>query len=116
MEAGGGGGAAGTASELAVGFAIAQQIMQQQGGVGGIKPVAGGTGAAAGMAAGMAGAAGAAAAQAPLDLLGPAEVAGLLGVSESDVLAVLESGELKGRKVGSAWRVKRSAVDEYLAG
>jgi excisionase family DNA binding protein len=50
------------------------------------------------------------------DLLGVPEVAGLLGVTEADVLAVLEGGELKGRKIGSTWRVRRAAVDEYLAG
>jgi excisionase family DNA binding protein len=49
------------------------------------------------------------------DLLSPADVAKALGVAETDVLAILEAGELKGKKIGSAWRVKRAAVDEYLA-
>jgi excisionase family DNA binding protein len=31
------------------------------------------------------------------------------------VLAILESGELAGKKIGSTWRIKRSALDEYLA-
>ena len=44
MEAPGGGGAAGTASQLAVGFAIAQQLMQQSGVAGSPTPTAGAAG------------------------------------------------------------------------
>jgi len=87
----GGAGPAGTAAELAVGFGLAQQMMQQ-----------GFTGGAA------------APAVAP-ELLGPAEAARALGVSEADVMAVLESGELKGKKIGAAWRIRRASLDEYLA-
>jgi excisionase family DNA binding protein len=102
MEAGGGG-SAGTATELAVGFAIAQQMMQQTG------VMAGGQGAAPGAQA-----TGAAAAPAAV-LLSVAEVATALGVPESDVLTVLEAGDLKGKKIGSTWRVPRAALDAYLA-
>jgi excisionase family DNA binding protein len=49
------------------------------------------------------------------DLLSPADVAQALGVGEADVLAILEAGELKGKKIGSAWRVTRPALTEYLA-
>ena len=38
-----------------------------------------------------------------------------LGVSEADVMAVLESGELKGKKIGSTWRISRAALNAYLA-
>lgn len=48
------------------------------------------------------------------ELLGAAEVAKALGVSEADVLATLEKGELKGKKIGSTWRVTRTALDEFL--
>lgn len=48
------------------------------------------------------------------ELLGPAEVARALGVSEADVLETLEKGELKGKKIGSTWRVSRAALDEFL--
>ena len=41
--------------------------------------------------------------------------ANTLKVSEGDVMAILESGELVGKKIGSTWRIKRSALDEYLA-
>ena len=45
----------------------------------------------------------------------PADAARALGVSEADVMAVLESGELKGKKIGASWRITRSALDAYLA-
>jgi excisionase family DNA binding protein len=93
MEKGGAGGPAGTAAELAVGFGMAQQMMQQ-----------GFTGGAATPSV----------AAAP-ELLGPAEAAKVLGVSEADVLAVLEKGELKGKKIGSSWRITRAALNSYLS-
>ena len=93
MEKGGGagGGTAGTAAELAVGFGLAQQMMNQG--------FAGGT---------------AAPSVAP-ELLGPADAARVLGVTEADVMAVLESGELKGKKIGATWRIMRAALNAYLA-
>jgi hypothetical protein len=36
-------------------------------------------------------------------------------VSEADVLAVLESGDLKGKKIGATWRISRGALTSYLA-
>jgi excisionase family DNA binding protein len=48
------------------------------------------------------------------ELLGTAEVAKTLGVSEADVVATLEKGDLKGKKIGSTWRVTRAALDEFL--
>jgi len=95
-----GGGAGGMATEMAVGLSIAQQIIQQQG--------LGGAPAAAKPATG-------AGAPAP-DLLSPADVATALGVAESDVMSIIESGELPARKIGSAYRVRRAALDDYLAG
>ena len=95
-----GGGAGGVASEMAVGLAMAKQMMDQ------------GLASAPGPA--KPGAAPAAAAAGP-DLLSPADAAKLLGVSEADVQAVLESGELAGKKIGTSWRIKRSAIDEYLS-
>ena len=50
-----------------------------------------------------------------LDLMSPADAAKSLGVAETDVLAILESGELKGKKIGTAWRIPRAAIDKYLA-
>jgi len=105
----GAGGAAGTASELAVGFAIAQQLMQQSGIATAppTPPVAGGTAPGAPATP--------AASPAP-DLLTPADVAKVLNVTEADVLAVITSGELKAKKIGASFRVTRAALDAYLAG
>jgi len=96
-----GGGAGSMATEMAVGLSIAQQMIQQQGL--GVAPAAGATAAA-----------GAAPAALP-ELLAPADVAKALGVTEQDVLSIIESGELAAKKIGSSFRVKRSALDEYLA-
>ena len=35
-------------------------------------------------------------------------------VAEADVISSLEKGDLKGKKIGSAWRVTRAAVDQFL--
>jgi excisionase family DNA binding protein len=48
------------------------------------------------------------------ELLGPAEAARALGVTEADVIATLEKGELKGKKIGAQWRITRAALDEFL--
>jgi len=104
VQPGGAGGGAGGPMEMAMGFAMAQQMMQ-------------------GMAAGSAPSAGAfapaAAAPAPAasaipELLGPADAAKLMGVSEADVLATIESGDLKAKKIGSQYRITRAALDAFL--
>jgi excisionase family DNA binding protein len=38
----------------------------------------------------------------------------LLGVSEVDVIASLESGEMKGKRIGPLWRITRPQLDEFL--
>ena len=48
-------------------------------------------------------------------MLSPGEVAQALGVSEGDVLSIIEAGELPAKKIGSTYRIKRSELDEYLA-
>jgi excisionase family DNA binding protein len=100
----GGGGAAGTAAELAVGYAIAQQMMQQQGGLPGAT--------AAGTAT--TGAPATPASPQP-EILAPADVAKVLGVTEADVIATIEAGDLKAKKIGSAYRITRAALDDFLA-
>ena len=37
-----------------------------------------------------------------------------LGVSEADVIASLEAGDLKGKRIGTQWRVTKSALAEFL--
>jgi excisionase family DNA binding protein len=49
------------------------------------------------------------------ELLSPAQTAQVLGVTEADVMSVLDSGELKGKKIGTAWRIPRAALNEYLS-
>jgi excisionase family DNA binding protein len=99
FESGGGAGAAGMGAELAVGFGIAQQMMQQGFAGGQATPTVAPTPGGAGLP----------------ELLTPADAATALGVAEADVITVLESGELKGKKIGAAWRVTRAALNEYLA-
>jgi excisionase family DNA binding protein len=110
LESGQGGGSGGMATEMAVGLAIAQQMMNQQGGALGAKTTSP-LGEARPVAAIPAGGA-------PTglpDLLTPEDAAKALGVSETDVLAIIESGDLKAKKIGSSVRIKRSALEEYLA-
>lgn len=51
-----------------------------------------------------------------LQVYTPEQAAQLLGVEVADVLAELEAGNLKGRKIGSAWRIAQAALDKFLAG
>ena len=101
MEHGGSGGAGGVAAEMAVGMAMAQQMMNQSGGLmaqttKGIesKPAPSNGGG--------------------LELMNPAQVAQMLGVGESDVVASLEAGDLKGKKIGTQWRVPKAAVEAFI--
>ena len=90
IEHGAGAGVAGIGAQMAVGAGIAQQFMPQ-----GAPPSA------------------AAAAQGG-DILTPAEAAAILRVNEADVVASLDKGDLKGKKIGGQWRVTRGAVDDFL--
>jgi excisionase family DNA binding protein len=101
FESGSGGGPAGAAAELAVGFGLAQQMMKD--------------GFSGGHATPTVASGAAAAAPAVPELLSPADAAQALGVSEADVMAVLESGELKGKKIGTMWRIPRAALNTYMS-
>jgi excisionase family DNA binding protein len=99
MGKGEGSGAASTAAQLGAGLAMGQQMMAAMGSAQSTPP-AGGVPPAAG--AGLP------------ELLSPGDVANILGVSEGDVLATLTDGSLKGKKIGSTWRVTRQSLDEFL--
>jgi excisionase family DNA binding protein len=82
----GNGGVATVGAEMAVGMSLAQQFVKQ------IPSPAG-----------------------ALDVLTPEQAATLLGVPASDVIASLEAGELKGRKIGTQWRITRTAVADFMS-
>jgi excisionase family DNA binding protein len=92
----GGAGLAGVGAEIAVGMSMAQQMLNQPGGV-----MAQTTPAAA-------------AASGIPETVGPGDAAKALGVSEADVIASLEAGDLKGKRIGTQWRITRSALAEFL--
>jgi excisionase family DNA binding protein len=46
----------------------------------------------------------------------PAEAATVLKVSEEDVMAAITAGDLKARKLGSAYRISKEALEEFLKG
>jgi excisionase family DNA binding protein len=95
----GGSGVGGIGAEMAVGLAMAQQMMSQQGGIAAQStPAAGASPVAAGIP----------------ETLGPAEAAKALGVTEADVIATLESGDLKGKRIGSQWRITKAALAQFL--
>jgi len=102
MEKGGTGGVAGVGAEMAVGMAMAQQMVNQPGGV--MAQTTKGVEAARVPANG----------GGTVELMNPAQVAQMLGVAESDVLASLEAGDLKGKKIGTQWRVPKATVDAFL--
>ncbi|PAT37876.1 DNA-binding protein [Vandammella animalimorsus] len=107
MGQGGEAGAAATMpAQMAMGFGMAQEMMKsmqqpQQ------APAAGVAAAGAAQGAAVAGA---------LDVLTPEQAAQALGVSVEDVMASIQAGDLKARKIGSAWRIARSALEEFLRG
>jgi excisionase family DNA binding protein len=94
----GGPGIAGSAAEIAMGFGMANQMMGQ----GAFNMNAPQTAPAA-------------AAAPATDILTPAQVAQTLGVTEGDVIASIDAGDLKGKKIGSQYRITKAALDEFLA-
>jgi excisionase family DNA binding protein len=48
------------------------------------------------------------------ETIGPADAAKALGVSEADVVASLEAGDLKGKRIGTQWRITKTALAEFL--
>jgi len=73
------------------------------------------TGQQAAAAAGTAAGASAAAAATP-SVMTPAEAAQVLKVSEEDIMAAITAGDLKARKIGSAFRISKDALEEFLKG
>lgn len=100
-----GGGAsltAGIGAGLGIGNIMGQAFQ------GGLQPPAGA--AAAGGPAGPSGGG----APAP-DIMTPAQAAGYLQVSESDVMAMINAGDIKAKKLGSSYRIAKQALEEFMA-
>lgn len=102
MTMGGEASAATATAQMGMGFAMAQEMargMQQQSAA-----------APAAAAAAVAPAAGG------LEVLTPEQAAQALGVSVEDVMASITAGELKARKIGNAYRIAKTALEEFLKG
>ena len=104
MGQGGEAGAAATLpAQMAMGFGMAQEM---------VRNMQGGTAAPASVVAPAA----APGAASGLEVLTPEQAAQLLGVSVEDVMASINAGDLKARKIGSAWRIGKSALEAFLRG
>lgn len=50
------------------------------------------------------------------DVMTPAEAAQFMKVSAEDVVAAIEAGDLKARKIGNAYRISKDALNAFLEG
>ncbi len=50
----------------------------------------------------------------PPDVMTPSEAAKFLRVAEEDVIAAIEAGDLKAKKLGKAYRISRGSLEEFL--
>lgn len=50
------------------------------------------------------------------EVMTPSEAAGFLKVSEEDVLAAITAGDLKAKKLGNAYRISKTALEQFLNG
>ena len=48
------------------------------------------------------------------DVMTPSEAASILKVSEEDVLAAINDGSLKAKKLGNAYRISKTSLEEFL--
>jgi excisionase family DNA binding protein len=103
---GGAGLTAGIGAGVGVGSVISESLRGMTGGAGGAAGAAGGAAPSGGGAPG----------GGTPDVMTPAEAAGVLRVSEEDVLAAIEAGDLKARKLGNAYRISREALEAFLKG
>lgn len=99
-------GGAGLTAGLGAGVGVGQIIGQSLSGMTGGAGQAGGQTPPAG---------GAPSGNAP-SVMTPAEAATYLRVSEEDVIAAINAGDLKAKKIGNAFRISKDALDEFLKG
>ncbi|NIM92643.1 MAG: excisionase family DNA-binding protein [Anaerolineales bacterium] len=50
----------------------------------------------------------------PPPVMTPSEAASYLKVAEEDVVAAIEAGDIKAKKIGSAYRISKESLDEFL--
>jgi excisionase family DNA binding protein len=94
-------GGAGLTAGIGAGMGIGNALSGALGGVGQTQP---------------AGAAPAAGAAAMPDVMTPDEAAQFLKVAAEDVVAAIEAGDLKARKIGSAYRISKQSLEDFLNG
>lgn len=97
-------GGAGLTAGIGAGVGIGNVLGQSLQGMTGQQAAAGGA------------AAGAAADKAVPSVMTPGEAAQILKVSEEDVVAAINAGDLKARKIGTAFRISKEALEEFLKG
>jgi excisionase family DNA binding protein len=105
-------GGAGLTAGIGAGLGIGNVLSQSLQGMTGPRTPPGGESPAGGNQAGGGGAHPAAMS----DVMTPSEAAAVLRVSEEDVLAAITSGDLKAKKIGSAYRISKDALDAFLKG
>lgn len=103
---GGAGLTAGIGAGMGIGNVIGQSLQGMTGAAAASKPPAAGDSPAGGAAP---------AGPAPA-IMTPAEAAQVLRVSEEDVLAAIQSGDLKAKKIGNAFRISKESLDAFLKG
>src|SRR3970282_490751 len=50
----------------------------------------------------------------PPDVMSPAQAAAYLQVSEADVMQMITDGQIKAKKIGSAYKIAKKVLDEYI--
>lgn len=96
---GGAGLTAGIGAGLGVGNVLSQSLQGMTGGGGASTPAQGPSGGAP---------------SGTPPVMTPSEAASYLRVSEEDVIAAINAGELKAKKIGNAYRISKDALDEFL--
>ncbi|NLG73805.1 MAG: helix-turn-helix domain-containing protein [Chloroflexi bacterium] len=96
---GGAGLTAGIGAGLGVGNVLSQSLQGMTGGGGASAPAQGPSGGAP---------------SGTPPVMTPSEAASYLRVSEEDVIAAINAGELKAKKIGNAYRISKDALDEFL--
>ena len=107
MSKGGSGGGAMDGAGIGMGFAMAGQMMGQMNNP---QPAPQVNTPHQGMTAGAPGGGG------MPDVMNTAQAAQIVQVTEADIVAAIEAGDLKARKIGSAYRISKANLEAFLNG